>query len=112
DDLDRASGLEREQRRMPGDHRRIFFLAAETAPGLRLDDPDVHIGTQQTLEGFHDVERALDRAEHRDATVFPEGDDTIRRELDVLLMTRAIGAVDDEVRPGESARHISFVDRD
>ena len=38
DDLDRPPRLAREQRGVARDHRRIFFLAAETAAGFRLDD--------------------------------------------------------------------------
>ena len=38
DHLDRAAGFARQQRRMAGDHRRVFFLAAEAAAGFGLHD--------------------------------------------------------------------------
>ena len=41
DQLDRPAGLLREQRRVPGDHRRVLFLAAEPAAGLRLHHADL-----------------------------------------------------------------------
>ena len=44
DHLHRLAGLPRQQRRMPGNHRRIFFLAAEAAAGLSLNHANFFFG--------------------------------------------------------------------
>ena len=44
DQLHRTPGFLREQRGVPGDHRRVFFLAAEAAAGFRLHDANLLAG--------------------------------------------------------------------
>ena len=61
------SRLHRQQRSMRGDHRRIFFLAAESASGLHLHDANFF--RRQIAKGhqrFVNVIRTLQRAPHRD----------------------------------------------
>ena len=58
--LHRSSGFHREQRRMSGDHRRIFFFAAESSSRLHLDDTNFLRGQiAKCHQRFVNVIRAL-----------------------------------------------------
>src|SRR3954451_1020509 len=102
DDLDRPTGLVREQRRVPGDHRRVFLLPAETATGLCLHNADRRAGAKQAFECFDRIEWTLHRAEYRDAVILRNGDDAVWLDVDVLLMSRSIRSFHDNVGRGES----------
>ena len=110
-DFDRPSGLERQQRRVSRDHRRVLLLAAESAAGLGLNHANVRIGSQEALEGLHHIVRTLNRAVDCDAAVLGDRDDAVRFDVDVLLMPGAIRALDDKVRTAECRLDVAFVDR-
>ena len=112
DDLHGPSGLEREQCRVSGDHGRILFLAAESAAGLGLHDANVRVLAEEALECLHDIEGTLNGAVNGDAALLRNGDDTIRLDVDVLLMSRAVGAFDDHVRGREAGVEVPLVDRE
>jgi hypothetical protein len=99
----RAPGLHREQRRMTGNHRRVFFLPAEAAASLGLNDTDVVVWeTEQHLERAVHVVRTLHRAVERDACTAASGasgygNDAVGLDVELLLMTHAVLAGDDDV---------------
>src|SRR5205085_10752063 len=78
DDLHGAIGLEREEARVAGDHRRILFLATEPAAGLRLDDAHRRTRAEEALERLDDIEWTLHGSIDGDATVLRDGDHTVR----------------------------------
>ena len=66
----RLAGFPGQQRGVAGDHRRIFFLAAEAAAGFRLDDADFVGGQiEKRNQRLVNVIRALQRAPDGDAFV-------------------------------------------
>ena len=62
DELHGPTCFEREERSVPGDHRRILFFAAEPAARLGLNDADFMVGkAEKHLQRPVDVVRALHR---------------------------------------------------
>jgi hypothetical protein len=103
DHLHRPLRLQRQQRRVPGDERRIVFLPAESAARDHLDDGELIVGdVQQLLQRLVDVERALHRAVDGDAAVRArDGADRLRLDVHLLLVADLVRAFDDLVRAGE-----------
>ena len=104
DELHGPPRLTREQRRVPGDHRRVFFLAAKSAAGLGLDDADLVAGQpeQHRQRPVH-VVGALQRAVDGDAAArLGHGDDAVRFDVQLLLMPDPVLALDDDVGGGET----------
>ena len=103
-------GLPRQKRRVPRDHRGIFFLAAESAAGLRLNHANffrrqieqwherlVHVvGTLQRSPDRHAV-RGICRRDH--ALVF---------DVELFLRAGPILAFDDDVRLRPCGVHVAF----
>ena len=121
DQLHRPARLAREQRRVPGDHRRIFFLAAEAAAGLGLHDADLvaRQAEQHHQRAVH-VVRALHRAVDGDAVaivrhaVAGHGDDAVGLDVELLLVPDPVLAFDDDVgerRSRPSTSPFSIADR-
>ncbi len=81
--------LHREKRGVGGDHRGVFFFAAESAAGFYLDDADAIGGqVEKFQESFVNVVGALERT--------PDGEPSLRVEgrdhaiiFDVELFLRA-----------------------
>ena len=67
---------------------------------------------EQALERLVHVERTLDRAVDGDAAVFGHGDDAVRLDVDVLLMSGAVRAFDDDVGARERGVDVAFLDVD
>jgi hypothetical protein len=63
DHPNRPTGLERKERGVESDHRRVLLLAAEPASRLGLDDARLAVvDAESDLERRVDVVRALQRA--------------------------------------------------
>jgi hypothetical protein len=113
DELHRAARLQGEERGVAGDDRRVVLLAPETAARLGLDDPDpVGRKTQQADERLVHVVGALERPVHRDAAVGRNRDHPLRLEVDVLLASGPVLALDDDVGRGESSGELALLDGD
>ena len=97
---------------MSRDHRRIFLLAAESTAGFRLHHADICLLAEQALERLVDIEGALNGAVNRDAALLGNGDHAIRLDVDVLLMSRAVRAFDDQVGGREAGVEVALVDRE
>ena len=101
DQLGRTPRLDRHQRGVAGDHRRVLLLAAEAAAGLGLDDAHlVRRETEQDRQRAMNVVRALQRSVQRDAAVLRNRHDAVRLDVELFLMTGAVLALDDHVRLG------------
>jgi hypothetical protein len=112
-ELDRPAGLEREDRGVSRDHRRILLLAPESAAGLCLDDPHLVAGQpEEHPERPVDVVRALERAVDGDAAVLRHRDDAVRLDVELLLVSGAVFPLDDDVRRGEAAPELPLLDHD
>ncbi len=96
-------GLAREERRVQPDDRGELLLAAEATAGLGLDDAGGLIVEAQTaLQGRVEVVRALQRARNGDAaTVGGFGDHRVVLDVQLLLVTDAVLALEDDVGAGE-----------
>ncbi len=113
DDLDRALALPGQNRRMAGDHRRIFLLAAEAASRLRLHDADfLRWEPQDHHQRPVDVVRALERAVNRHPAVFGNGDDPVALDVELLLVATAVLPFDDSIRLFETAGDVPLLDGD
>src|ERR1035437_9297473 len=95
---------------MSRDHRRIFLLAAESTAGFRLHHADIWLLAQQAPERLVYIEGALHGAMYRNAAILGIGDHAIRLDVDVLLMSRAVRAFDDQVGGREAGVDVAFVD--
>ena len=115
--LYRPSRLPRQQRSVARDHRRVFFLAAESAAGLGLNDTDLLV-----RQPHHDLDRAvhvvgtLHRSVDRDAWIHAggigNGNDAVRLDVQLLLETDAVLAFDKKRRRRQRRGGIPLVDRD
>ena len=111
--LDWFAGLPRQQRRVTGNQRWIFFLAAKAAAGFSLNDADlVFRQVKQLYERFVNVVRTLHRTPNRYAFV-RIGDRNRAVVLDVELLLRAgvVFAFDDEIRAGPGFVDVAFIDQ-
>jgi hypothetical protein len=114
-ELHRAARLERRERGVSGDHRRVFLFAAEAAAGFCLNHANaIAADAEQDRQRAVDVVRALHRAVHGDAAaVFcGHGDDAVRLDVQLFLRANAVFAFDDVIRLRESLLEIALVDRD
>ena len=112
-ELHRPLRFDRDERGVSGDHRRVLFLAAEAAAGLSLHDADFVVGQiEQHFQRAVDVVRTLHRPVHRHAAVFGHGDDAVRLDIELFLMTCPVFAFDDDVRFAKTLVDPSFVNRD
>src|SRR5678815_5188800 len=83
---------------MTRDHRRIFFLAAESAACLRLNHSHVGMcGAEETAKCFDHVKGTLHRAVNRNASFFRNGDHSIRLDIDVFLVSCSVRSLNDYV---------------
>ena len=99
DQLDRTARLHRHQRGVAGNHRRVLLLSAEAAAGFGLDHSDLlRRKTEQHGQRAMDVVGTLQRAVQRDAAMLRHRDDAVRLDVELLLMTGAVLALDDDVR--------------
>ena len=98
---------------MPGNHRRVLFLAAEAAAGFGLHDAHFVVGqTEQHLQRAVHVVRTLHRSVHRYGVVRPRhGDDAVGLDVQLLLMTGSILALDDHIGAREAFRDVALHDR-
>ena len=113
DQLGGAAGLDRHQRGVAGDHRRVLLLAAEAAAGLGLDDAHfVRCETEQDGQRAMNVVGTLKRAIQRDATVLGHRDDAVRLDVQLFLMSGAVLALDDHVRLSQTLLEGPLVDGD
>ena len=102
---------------MAGDHRRVFFLAAEAAAGLRLNDADLFIRkAKQDFQRAMHVVRTLHRAVNRDAVIgaggIGHGNHAVRLDIELFLVARAIVAVDNHIGRSKTGLEIALVDGD
>jgi hypothetical protein len=95
---------------MARDHRGIFFLAAESAAGFRLDDAQLfRWQVEKPQECFVDIVRALHRTPDRDALRRICGrDHALRLDVELLLRPGAIFPLDHEVGSGPDIVHAAF----
>ena len=113
-ELHRTSGFPGQQRGVTGDHRRIFFLAAEASTGFRLNDSDLlRRQRKQLQQGFVDVVGALHGAPNRDA-IFGIGDcdSTVGFDVELLLSSGGIFAFDDVSRRRPCFIDAAFLDQE
>ena len=103
DHPDRAARLEREERGVEPDDRRVLLLPAEPATGLGLDDTRLRLVHREApLQRGVDVVRALERAVDGDAAVVGgHRDHRVVLDVELLLVTDPILALEDEVGRGE-----------
>ena len=113
DHLHRTAGLEREDRGVARQHRRVFFLAAEAAAGFRLHHPDA-IGRQlqQHDQRLVHVVGTLQRSVDRHLAVAGHRDHAVGLDVELLLMGGAIFAFDHEISIPKPQIDIALVDRD
>ena len=109
DHPDGLAGLPRQEGGVEGDDRWVLLLAAEAAAGLGLNDPGLLVGqAQRPLQRLVDVVRALERAVDCHAAVLAgDRDHRIVLDVELLLVTDAVLALDHEVRLGESALEVA-----
>ena len=115
--LHRPARFPRQQRRVAGDHRRVFFLAAEAAAGLCLNDADLFIWkAKQDFQRAMHVVRTLHRAVNRDAVIgaggIGHGNHAVRLDIELFLVARAIVAVDNHIGRSKTGLDIALVDGD
>ena len=105
-----AAGFLREERGVRGDHRGIFFLAAESASGFRLDHAHPIFGqAEQRDQRLVDVVGALQRAPDGDAVgVVDLRDHALGLDVELLLRAGLIFAFDDEIGGGPHLVHVAF----
>ena len=103
DHPDRAARLEREQRGVEADDRRVLLLPAEPATGLGLDHASLRVVDREAPpQRGVDVVRALERAVDRDAAVVGRHrDHRVVLDVQLLLVTDPVLALEDEVGRGE-----------
>ena len=90
-----------------------FLLPAEPAAGLGLHHTHVlDRVTQENEERAMDVVRALNRAVDRHAAVLGHGDDALRLDVDVLLVTGPVRSLDHVGGGGETRVEIALLDED
>ena len=109
DHPDRLRRLPGEERGVEGDDRGVLLLASEPAAGLRLDDPGL-LGRQveRPLHRLVDVVRALERAVDGDPAVLArDRDHRVVLDVELLLVTDAVLALEDEVGLGEAALEVA-----
>ena len=88
---------------MPGDHRRVLLLAAETAAGLRLHHAHLAFRqAQQCGERAVHVVRALERTHDGHASVGGDGQHPVGLDVEVLLVAGPVLALDHDVRLAEA----------
>ncbi len=106
DELHRAAGLPRQQRRMGRDMRRVLFLAAEAAARLHLHDAHVvPRQAEQRRQRLVHVVRALQRSPDGDAVRRAgDGDHALRLDVELLLRAGFVLAFDDRARPARARR--------
>jgi len=106
----RPPRLEREQRGVERQHRRVLLLAPKAAAGLLLDDPCLdRVEAQRPLERLVDVVRALHRAVDDDAAVLAgHRDHRLVLDVQLLLVTDPVHALEDEVGLGEARGDIAL----
>ena len=113
DQLGRAARLHRHQRGVAGNHRRILLFPAEAAARFGLDDPDLlRRETEQHGQRAMDVVGTLQRPVQRDAAIFRNRDDAVRLDVELLLVTGAVLALDDQIRLGHSLVEPPLLDGD
>ena len=113
DHLHRTAGLQRQDRGMAGQHRRVFFLAAEPAAGFGLHDAHaVGRQLQQHDQRLVDVVRALQRSVDGHLAVAGHGDHAVGLDVELFLVAGAVLAFDHDVGLAEAAIEIALVDRD
>ena len=122
DHLHRRAGLQRQDRRVARQQRRILFLPAEAAPGLGLHDPHL-LGRQPQRNGqramhvIGTLQRPVDRHTRppRPPVERPEPrhrDHPVGLDVELFLMPGAILAVDHHGRVRPAARQVALVDGD
>ncbi len=97
---------------MERDDRGVFLLAPEAAAGLRLDHARLAVVHRQpALERRVDVVRALERPVHVDAAALARhGDHRVVLDVQLLLVTDPVFALDDRVGGGERPIRIARTD--
>ncbi len=100
----RFAGFPGQQRRVRRDHRGIFFLAAESAAGLRLNHANVFRGQrEERYQRLLNVVGALKGTPHRHPVGgIRHGNHALSFDIQLFLRAGAVFAFDDEVglRPG------------
>ncbi len=97
--LDGSTGFPGEEGRVPRDHRRIFFLAAEAAARLDLHDANfVFRQIEQFQQRLVNIIRALHRTPDSHAVCGAGNrNHAVVLDVELLLRARAIFAFDDEI---------------
>ena len=113
--LHRAPRFQGEKRRVPGNHRRVLLLAAETAAGLGLHDADlIARQAQQHHQRAMHIVRTLQRAVHRHpaSVIVGHRDHAVRLDVQLFLMTEAILPLDHQIGRRQSGIDVALVDAD
>src|SRR5271170_8325449 len=86
------AGLPREERRVGGDHRGVFFFAAKAAAGLRLHHANaVFREAKEDGESFVHIVGALERAPDGDALIRVRArDHSLGLDIELLLRSRFV----------------------
>ena len=106
DHLDRLADLVFRNEQRSAEHIREMLLAAEGTAGGALTDDDVVIGdVQQTRDGLADVERALRRSVEHELPILVVGNGAVGLQVDMLLIRRGQGLLENFVRLGENLLH-------
>ena len=102
--------FQRQQRRMRRDHRRIFFLAAESAARFRLHHANaIFRQTEQRHQRLVHVIRALQRSPHRHAFRLARlRDHSLRLDVKLLLRAGFVFAFHDKIGAGPRAIHVAL----
>jgi hypothetical protein len=117
--LHRVPALEREQRRMSTQNRRIVLLAAEGSAGLRLDHAHLVIAqAERYLQRAMHIERALQGARDSHARnrsiCIPcsLGKRSVGLNVELFLRTRVIFPLDDQVSPCERLIQVAMLQQE
>src|SRR5580704_4278572 len=110
--LHRLPRFPRKKRRMPSNHRRIFFLTAKSSARFRLHHPNAILRQpKQHNQGLVNVVGALQRPPYRDAFFRVRlRDHSLRLDVELLLRAGFISPFDDQIGFTQRVFHMPFVD--
>ena len=109
--LHRFARFPRQQRRVAGDHRRIFFLSAEASAGFHLNDANfLRRQAEQRDQRLVHVVRALHRTPHGDAVLqIGYRDRAVIFDVELFLRAGFVLSFDDDVGFGEAPVDVALV---
>ena len=98
---------------MPGDQRRIFFLAAKAAASFSLNHANLFFRqAEQFDQRFVNVVRTLHRAPNRHAVVrVRDRNRAVVLDVELLLRAGFVFAFDDEIGAGPDVVDVALIDQ-